>query len=352
MGLHLLAILALPWLASLVQGSEPSHPAALAAPPSMRNDVIPILSKAGCNSGACHGSQYGKGGFKLSLLGYDADLDYASITRDLLGRRVTLADPEQSLLLLKPSGAVPHEGGVRLPRSGPGYAALLAWLRDGASGPSAKERRLVSITMRPAEAVLRPSDRQQFRVQAQYDDGTTRDVTRWARFFSNQDNVATVDDGGLATVAGRGEAVLRAHFGSEVASARLLVPVADGKPAGPFRVPVNFVDEAVFDKLRRLGITPSPVAEDAVFLRRVTLDLIGLLPTPDEARAFLASPDPNKRQRWIEALLDRPEFTDFWTCKLGDLFRCSRRSLGVKGMTRFHGYLHETTCPKTRRFFM
>jgi hypothetical protein len=340
-GLFFLAIVAGLSLSSQVQGNEPHDKSTKVEPPSFLNDLIPILTKVGCNAGACHGSQYGKGGFKLSLLGYDPDLDHASIARELLGRRIVLSDPEQSLLLLKASGAVPHEGGVRLTRDSLGYATLLAWLREGAPGPASQDRRLVGITMKPAEAVLRPAGRQQFQVLAHYDDGLTRDVTRWARFFSNHDNVATVDEGGLATVAGRGEAVLRAHFGTEVASARLLIPLADDKPADRFPVPVNCVDEAVFAKLRRLGIAPSPVAGDAEFLRRVTLDLIGLLPTPDEVRAFLASQDPNKRQKWIESLLERPEYADFWTCKLGDLFRCNRRSLGIKGMIRFHGYLHD-----------
>jgi hypothetical protein len=311
------------------------------------NDVIPALTKAGCNAGACHGAQYGKGGFKLSLLGYDPDLDHASITRDCLGRRVDLAVPERSLLLLKPSGAAPHEGGVRLPKDGVSYRALLAWLRGGAAGPAAKTPRLAGITIEPNEATLPADGRKQLRVLARYADSSRRDVTHWARFFSNHDNVAAVSDAGLVTALGRGEAVVRAHFGTEVAISRLLVPVA-AKAAGPFPAPVNSIDAAVFAKLRRLGITPAPLANDADFLRRVTLDLIGLLPSPEEARAFLASRDPHKRQKWIDTLLDRPEFVDAWTYRLGDLLRCSRQNHGVKGMATLHRYLRDAVARNRR----
>jgi hypothetical protein len=321
-----------------------------AEPPTrFTTDVLPVLTKAGCNAGACHGSQYGQGGFKLSLRGYDPDIDYTSITRDGIGRRVAVADPAHSLILLKPSGALPHEGGLRLPRGTAGYSIMLRWLRGGAPGPSPQEPPLTGITLTPAEATLRPHARQQLRVVARYGDGSTRDVTPWARFSSNQDNVASVTDDGLATVVGRGEAVISAQFGSEVAITRLVAPVPAGDPAAVrYPAPVNLVDEAVFSKLRRLGLVPSAPAPDAEFLRRVTLDVIGLLPTPDEARAFLASRDPHKRQKWVEALLDRPEFVDTWTYRLGDLLRCNRRSLGIKGMTAFHRYLRDAVARNRR----
>ena len=338
-----------PWLAVILAWVLP-FPAGRAAEPtptSFTNDVIPALTKAGCNAGACHGSQYGKGGFKLSLLGYDPDADHAAVTRDLLGRRVS-AGADRSLLLLKASGAAPHEGGVRLPRHGDDYATLLAWLRDGAPGPSARDPHLTGITIEPAEATLRPGDARRLRVTARYGDGTARDVTRWARFVSNHDNVASVSDLGEVKTLASGEAVIRAHFGAEVAVARLLVPVATAAGPGEYPAPANFVDEAIFAKLKRLGVAPSPVADDAAFLRRVTVDLIGLPPTPDEARAFLASRDPRKREKWIDALLERPEFVDAWAYKLGDLLRVSRRNHGVKGMAVFHRYLRDAAARDRR----
>jgi hypothetical protein len=347
-------------------------------PVSFLNEVIPILTKAGCNAGACHGSQYGKGGLKLSLLGYDPEMDHASILKDALGRRVTLAEPERSLILRKPSASVPHGGGLRLPRDSAGYATFLAWLRIGAPGPAPKEHQLASLSLTPGEATLGPRAPQHLLATARYDDGSTRDVTRWTRFVSNHDNVAAVDDSGRVTLVGTGEAVIRAHFGGQVAIARLLVPRDEALGVRPWALgpgqtpaaathspifdaqrptpnaqrptpqPLNFIDDPIFAKLRRLGMTPSPVCTDAEFLRRATLDLIGVLPTAEEARAFLASRDPNKRQKWIDALLDRPEYVDTWTYRLGDLLRNSRRNLGVKGNTAFHRYLRDAVARNRR----
>jgi hypothetical protein len=324
------------------------------SPPSVSfiNDVVPVLTKVGCNAGACHGSQDGKGGFKLSLLGYDPELDYQSIHKDARARRVTVVEPDRSLLIRKPSGAVPHGGGLRLPPGSPGYKTLLAWLRNGAPGPAARERLLVAIALAPGELTLDTQARRQLRVTARYDDGTTRDVTRWARFVSNQDNIANVDDDGQVTVVGTGEAIIRAHYGGQVAISRLLVPFtrpgAGGSSSTLVPHPSSLVDPPLFAKLRRLGITPSPVCSDAAFLRRVTLDLTGTLPTAEEARRFLASHDPNRRRKLIEALLERPEYVDAWTYKLGDLLRCSRHSLGGKGMTAFHRFLRDAVARNRR----
>jgi hypothetical protein len=317
---------------------------------SFVNDVLPVLTKVGCNAGACHGSQYGKGGFKLSLLGYDPDLDYASIRRDARSRRVTAAAPERSLLLRKPSGAVPHGGGLRLPRGSPGYQTLLAWLQCGAPGPAGREPRLVAIALSPTEVVLGAKSRTPLQVTARYNNGTQRDMTRWARFVSNQDNIAAVDDAGQVTVTGSGEAIIRAQFGGQVAISRVLVPVpaAMRSSSSPFPRPLSLVDSPIFAKLRRLGITPSSLCTDGVFLRRVMLDLTGSLPSTEEARRFLASRDPNKRRKLIDALLERPEYVDAWTYRLGDLLRCNRRTLGVKGMMAFHRYLRDAVARNRR----
>jgi hypothetical protein len=325
-----------------------SKASASVRPVSFVNEVVPVLTKAGCNAGTCHGSQYGKGGFKLSLLGYDPDLDFRSIRKDARGRRVTPGMPDQSLLLRKPSGAVPHGGGVRLPADSPGYGILLAWLRSGAPAPALREPQLAGIAVSPGEVTVSPKARQPLRVTARYNNGTRREVTRGTRFVSNQDNIATVDDQGLVTVVGTGEAIIRAHYGGQVTIARLLVPLPaySNNPAPEARR--NFIDDAIQAKLHRLGIVPAPLCSDAVFLRRVTLDLIGTLPTAEETRAFLASQDPNKRQKRIDALLDRPEYVDAWTYKLGDLLRCSRRSLGIKGTLQFHRFLHDAVAGNRR----
>jgi hypothetical protein len=349
--------------APVAQAPRPAPPATSV---SFINDVLPVLAKAGCNAGTCHGSQYGQGGFKLSLRGYIPEADHTSILKDVRGRRVTLAEPERSLLLRKPSGAVPHGGGVRLPRGSVGYNVLLTWLRTGAPGPSEKEGHLVGLAVTPGEATVAPRGRKQLRATARYSDGTTRDVTRTTRFISNHDNVAAVDEDGLVTIVGTGEAVIRAHHGTQVAIARLLVPLAKAPATGSASVAAsktrrpsarttprptpppatrlvrqNFVDDPIFAKLQRLRITPSHLSPDAEFLRRVTLDLIGLLPTAEETRSFLASRDPNKREKWIDALLERPEYVDTWTYRLGDLLRNSRRNLGAKGNAAFHRYLRD-----------
>jgi hypothetical protein len=348
--------------------SVPTFATSASRPPAIRdpqstirvsfvNDVVPVLTKAGCNAGACHGSQYGKGGFKLSLLGYDPDSDHLSIRSEARARRVTPAAPERSLLLRKASGAVPHGGGVRLPIGSPGYGVLLTWLRDGGPAPAARERRLAAIALTPGETTIIRTGAgvaagiRQLRVVARYSDGTTRDVTRWSRFVSNHDNVAQVDGDGRVTVTGNGEAVIRAHHGSQVAVCRILAPLTPRgtSPAGArFPRPTSLVDPPIFAKLRRLGITPSPLCSDAVFLRRVSLDLTGTLPGAQEARRFLASRDPNKRRKLIEALLERPEYVDTWTYRLGDLLRSSRRSLGTKGMTAFHGFLRDAVARNRR----
>jgi hypothetical protein len=315
---------------------------------SFVNDVLPVLTKAGCNSGSCHGSQYGKGGFKLSLLGYDPDLDYRSICKEARGRRVTRSQPEQSLILRKPSGMVPHGGGLRLPADSPGYGILLAWLRLNTPAPAQHEPHLLGITISPGEVTVPLKAHQPLRVTARFNNGTRREVTRWTRFVSNQDNVATVDDQGLVTIVGTGEAIIRAHYGGQVAIARLLVPQPASSSSQTPEVRHNFIDDAIDAKLHRLGIAPSPLCADSVFLRRVTLDLTGTLPTAEETRAFLASNDPNKRQKRIDALLERPEYVDAWTYRLGDLLRCSRRSQGIKGMLQFHRYLHDAVAGNRR----
>jgi hypothetical protein len=253
------------------------------------NDVLPHLTRLGCNAGSCHGSATGQKGFKLSLLGYDAAWDYAALTRELRGRRVDLAQPEKSLLLRKPTRQLKHGGGKLMTEESEAYKVIVEWLRAGAPFRSAKPVELARIAAEPG------------RVTAHYSDGSTRDVTRLALMTSNDDSIADPD----GTVKASGETSIMVRYGGQVAG------VVAGRPFGP-RVEVserrNLVDDFVNDKLSRYGLAPAASCDDATFLRRVTLDALGTIPTPDEVRAF-----DGKRDRLVDALLTRPEFVDHWS---------------------------------------
>ena len=255
------------------------------------NDVLPHLTRLGCNAGSCHGSATGQKGFKLSLLGYDPAWDYAALTRELRGRRVDLAEPEKSLLLRKPTKQLKHAGGKVLNEDSDSYRVIVEWLRSGAPYRSAKPVDLVRITAEPG------------RVTAHYSDGSIRDVTRLALLTSNDDSIAEPD----GTVKRAGETSIMVRYGGQVAA------VVAGKPFGP-KVEVterrNFVDDFVNDKLSRYGLAPLASCDDATFLRRATLDALGTIPTPDEVRAF----DGN-RDRLVDDLLSRPEFVDHWSSR-------------------------------------
>jgi hypothetical protein len=253
------------------------------------NDVLPHLTRLGCNAGSCHGSATGQKGFKLSLLGYDAAWDYAAITRELRGRRVDLAEPEKSLLLRKPTRQLPHAGGRLMTEETEAYRTLVEWLRQGAPYRSPKPVELARITAEPGK------------VTAHYTDGSTRDVTRLALMTSNDDAIADAD----GTVKAPGETSIMVRYGGQVAA------VVAGRPFGP-RVEVaqrrNFIDDFLNDKLSRYGLAPVDPCDDAAFLRRATLDALGTIPTPDEVRAF----DGN-RDRLVDRLLERREFVDHWS---------------------------------------
>lgn len=319
----------------------PPHP----EPISFVDQVVPVLTRAGCNAGACHGAQSGKNGFRLSLLGYDPDLDYDSLVRQAGGRRITRTDPGASLLLRKPLGLAPHGGGVRLRPGQLEYQILAEWIAEGAPGP-VPEAAITGIEVSPATAVLAPHASRQLRVTAHYSDGKSRDVTALSRFTSNQEPVATVDREGRVTMQGVGEAVLCASFRGQVAVARLAVPYAGPLPASkgdPWTLApdANPIDRAVFSKLRRLRLVPSPACTDAEFLRRAYLDITGAQPSPEEAARFLDSTLPDRRTRLVDDLLTSPAYVDLWSYRLGDLLRNTRRSLGPKGNRLFHAWLRE-----------
>jgi hypothetical protein len=306
---------------------------------SFRHEVMPALSKAGCNMGACHGYSLGKNGFKLSLRGSDPDQDFAAITKEFFGRRVNFAQPEASILVSKPQGDVPHEGGVRFKRGSLVAETLIEWVRDGVPGDLKDERQVVRVSLTPDTLILQPNQRHQLQMTAEYSDGSRRDVTKWGIFTANNTQFADVDENGLVVAGDAGETAIVARFERTFAATSVLV-LPSGMEFTPTPVPeAHLVDKHVIEKLNRLKIAPSPVAGDEEFLRRVYLDLIGIQPKPEEIRAFTSSGDPNKRLQTIDNLLERPEFVDHWSLKWGDLLQNSRNSVSQPSMYLFREFI-------------
>jgi hypothetical protein len=306
-----------------------------------REHVLPVLAKAGCNSGACHGALAGKGGFKLSLRGYDPPRDHFMITRHARGRRVELGDPGRSLLLAKPSGAVPHKGGLRFETDSLEYRILSEWVAAGAPAPAEDDPRVERIEVLPDRVLLEHGDRERLLVRAHYSDGRVMDVTRWAKFESTNEAVATVDESGAAQVVGFGEGAITAWFASKIAIARVTSPYANEPlpdALGDF-TPQNFIDELVARQLRRLNLPPSPRISDAGFIRRAFIDTIGTLPTAEEVRAFLADASEDKRERLVDELLARPEFVDYWTYKWSDVLLINGRLLRPDAVKAYYQWL-------------
>jgi hypothetical protein len=318
------------------------------APVSFRNQVLPILTKAACNSGACHGALAGKGGLKLTLRGYDPEADYAALTRQANGRRVAPRRPEASLLLLKPTMQVAHGGGLRINTDSPDYALLTRWIRAGAPAPKPDDTRLQRLEVTPNAVTLKPGETRQITVRARYTDGRTADVTRWVKFGTSDSAVATVDDNGKVTVAGRGEAAITLWFSNQVAFARIVSPFSEGSgqpvenPTSKIEKPDALIDALIAKKLAELGLPTSPPATDSAFLRRAYLDALGVLPTVAETEAFLADNAPNKRAKLIEALLALPEFVDYWAYKWSDLLLVSSRRLSASAMNSFYQWIRQS----------
>jgi len=308
---------------------------------SFRNHVQPVLAKAGCSSGACHGAAAGQGGFKLSLRGYDNEGDWRAITRNALGRRIVLSDPARSLFLLKPTGAVPHKGGKRFEVDSLEYKILSEWIAAGTPSPQASDPRINRLEVAPNHATLQPGDKQQFVVRAYFTDGTMQDVTRWVKYTDANATVTAVDDLGEVKVIGFGEGAITAWYLSRIAMATVTVPYTNRvAPAVFSQAPArNFIDEQVLAKLRELNLPPSPRCTDSEFLRRAHLDTIGVLPTAAEARAFLADTQSDKRDRLIDALLARPEFVDYWSYKWSDLLLVNGDKLPRPAMWSYYHWI-------------
>lgn len=306
--------------------------------PSFRNDVMPTLTRLGCNSGACHGALAGKGGFKLSLRGYDPEADHFALTRQAQARRVDSAQPDDSLLLKKATRALPHGGGKRFEKDSDHFALLRSWIAMGAPGPVSADATLTMIEATPKVALAQPKDKLQVTVKATYSDQTTRDVTKWAKFVSSEEQVAAVDEDGQVTVGGFGEAGVAVLFGTHVATMTVTVPFPNTVPVAVFTKArrVNFIDELVLTKLKQLNLQPAANCTDTEFIRRAFLDTCGILPTPDEVTAFLTDKASDKRAKLIDKLLERPEYVDYWAHKWSDLLLVSSRKLPAPGMWSFY----------------
>lgn len=311
-------------------------------PVHFANDVVPLFSKLGCNSGGCHGKASGQNGFKLSVFGFDPRADYDAIVKQARGRRLFPASPRHSLLLAKATASVPHGGGRRLAEDSLDYQLLHAWIAQSTPLGSDEAAQLVALRVSPTERVLTPRSEQQILATAVYSDGSLRDVTRAAAYTSNAPQVAETAPGGLVrTGQVPGEAAVTINYMGQVAAIAVQVP-RSGTARGYTEPAVNNpIDELVWAKLGKMAMAPSEPAEDATFLRRLYLDAIGTLPTPDEVRAFLADGNPDKRNRWIDAVLERQEFADYWALKWADILLVDRDKLGERGAFELHRWLRD-----------
>jgi hypothetical protein len=288
---------------------------------SFKLDVLPVVTKAGCNTGACHGTSRGKDGFHLSLFGFDPDGDYYRLTREQIGRRINLAIPADSLIVKKGLGAVQHTGGVRFTSNSPIYQTLVAWLEAGAKADATNVTKLAGIEVFPKAAVMEGSNTvQRFIVRAHYADGADRDVTPLAVFISNNDGTAKVGEDGTVTAGQRGEAFLQVRYGEFNVGAQIIVIPKNLPYRWPTNVTAgNYIDDAVYTKLKKLRLTPSGVCGDGTFLRRAYLDIVGQLPSPEEVEQFVADAAPDKRGKLVDRLLERKEFAALWVMKWAEL---------------------------------
>lgn len=311
---------------------------------SFKNHVIPVLTKMGCNQGACHGALVGKNGFKLTLRGYDPEVDHDTLTRQSSGRRVSLDSPADSLVLRKAVFALPHGGGKRFTTDSLEYRVIGEWIADGAPGPKPSDPDVASLEVFPKSSILAPGAEQQLVVRARYTDGRSEDVTRWVKYTSSNEGAATVDESGRVKMTGRGEAAITLWYSSRVLYARVTVPYDNqiAPDAYSHFQPVNYIDELSLAKWKSLRLVPSKRASDEVFIRRAFLDAAGILPTVEEVEEFLASSAPDKRARLIETLLQREEFNDYWAYKWSDLLLVSSRKLRPNTMWAFYNWIRDS----------
>lgn len=321
---------------------------------SFQTDVVPLLTKLGCNSGGCHGKDTGQNGFKLSLLGFEPEVDYHAIVNESRGRRIFPASPERSLLLLKATGISAHGGGARLDRESDDYRMMLSWIKQGARPSRSDEPKLERVTVTPQRYVFDSTRRQQpLTVTAFFSDGSTRDVSRRAVYVSNEPELAEVSKTGNVQVSDRsGLFAVMVRFGEQIAVFHGIIPYP--QPAADTQAQLaeweqtvarSFVDQHLVAQWKRLGITPSPQADDREFIRRVSLDICGTLPTPAEVTEYVNDTRPDKRTRLIDRLLDRPEYASYFALKWADILRNRGRGYGTRyqraGTTLFAGWIRD-----------
>ena len=314
---------------------------------SFRHEVMPVLSRSGCNAGACHGYSLGKNGFKLSLRGADPDPDFFAMTKELSARRINRVDPDHSLILEKARGDIPHEGGARFSRNSLSNELVKRWIEQECPSDSKDPAEVVGVKMIPDKLILRPGEKHRVQLIAMYNDGSKRDVTRLGIFTANNTQFADVSDEGLVQTIDAGETVIVGRFERTFAATGVVVlkPEPNFKPSP---VPQDhFIDRFVIEKLNRLKIAPSGLATEEEFLRRVHLDLIGIQPKPEEVKAFLADKDPKKREKVIDSLFERPEFVDHWSLKWGDLLQNSRNSVNAQSVYLFREFIRSAISQNT-----
>lgn len=311
-------------------------------------DIMPILNKTGCTSGPCHASQHGKGDLKLSLLGFAPEQDHPALVRDRQQRRISVLKPDDSLLLKKATLAVSHGGGMRFKNSSWEYDVLRRWIAEGAVGPAKDEANVVGLEINPTNRVYNIDEQQQLQVVATYEDGRRRDVTQAAIYNSLGDSIATVDDAGLISVIGRGQAAIMIRYQGQATVSHVLSPFRNEVDLSDFE-PLTEVDRLVRDHWKRLKVQPSPTCSDEHFIRRAFLDSVGTLPTPERVQSFVNNDAPDKRAELVDELLgltgdaDRDiygnEWSAWWTLKWGDLLRINRNDLGDGGMWSFANWV-------------
>jgi hypothetical protein len=307
-------------------------------PIDFRTEAIGALSRGGCNSGACHGSPNGKNGFRLSLRGFDPDVDYQQLTRDLFGRRVNSGEPDASLMLLKASGGVAHQGGLRFKKHEVAFQTLRQWIAEGCLDSAPKP--MTRLEVLPERRVLHTQHRtQQIVVRAHFADGSQQDVTDLSVFTSANDELASVTRSGFVEFHETAEVAILVRFLDRIETVRLTWIRHDPSFRFPKTPENNFVDKHVFEKQKTLQLVPAKLVNDAVFLRRVHLDLIGALPTPQQAVEFLDSKDAQKREKLVDRLLERDEYAEFWAMKWADVMRGNRETISERGVHNFHRYL-------------
>jgi hypothetical protein len=312
---------------------------------SFVNNVLPVLSRAGCNAGACHAKPEGQNGFKLSVFAFDPKSDYRAIVTGDRGRRVFPAAPQESLLLRKPTNLVKHGGGQRFKPDSSAYRLIERWIEQGMPYSQPGDSALLSIGVVPSERPYKRGEKQPLLVTAQYANGTTRDVTSLADFSSTDKDFVRVDEGGTMTVGDlAGEGVVIARFMGQVAISRVTIPTDHTLPDSLYAsLPVNnFIDRAVYDRLKHLALAPSETCTDAQFIRRASLDAIGVLPKPEQVQEFLYDSSADKRANLIDRLLQNPAYADYWATKWGDLLRPNTQRVGVKPVYLFDHWLRES----------